>query len=72
MLASPSLSRGESCEFVFARDEYLYQKYLSYVLTNLLFSLSKSMWVIDLLVTFPSPYPRALAHPFTLKMLQAK
>jgi hypothetical protein len=41
-------------------------------LTNLLFSLCKSVWIIDLLVTFPRPYPEAPTRPFTLEVLGAK
>jgi hypothetical protein len=45
-------------------------KMFSYVLTNLLFSLCMSMWVINLLVNLPSPHPGALACPSTPEMLQ--
>jgi hypothetical protein len=41
----------------------------NYALTNLLFGLCRSVWVIDLLINFPSPI---LAHPFTPKVLRAK
>jgi hypothetical protein len=47
-------------------------KMFSYVLTNLLFSLCMSVWVINLLVNLPSPHPGALTHPFTPEMLRAK
>jgi hypothetical protein len=43
-----------------------------YALTNLLFGLWRSMWVIELLVNLPSPHPEAPARPSTPKMLQAK
>jgi hypothetical protein len=33
-------------------------KYSNYTLTNLLFGLCRSMWVIKLLVNFPSPIPK--------------
>jgi hypothetical protein len=33
-------------------------------LTNLLFNLCRSMWVIDSLVTLPSPYPEPPTRPF--------
>jgi len=71
-MVSPKFNCGESCEFVFAHGSYVHQKCSNYALTNLLFGLCRSMWVIDLLVTLPSPYPRAPTHPFTLKMLRAK
>jgi hypothetical protein len=48
------------------------QQCSNYALTNLLFSLYKSMWVIDLLITFLSLYFGVLARPFTPRMLQAK
>ncbi len=44
----------------------------NYALTNLLFSLWKSMWVIDLLVNLFSPHPGALTCPSIHKMLWAK
>jgi hypothetical protein len=47
-------------------------KYSNYALTNLLFSLCRSMWVIDLLVNLLSPHPEAPAHPSTPKVLWAK
>jgi hypothetical protein len=51
----PSLGRGESCEFEFARGSFVHQKCSSYALTNLLFGLYKSMWMIEVLVNFPNP-----------------
>jgi hypothetical protein len=44
----------------------------NYALTNLLFSLCKSVWIIDLLVNLLSPHPRALACPSTFDVLRAK
>ncbi len=44
----------------------------NYALTNLLISLCRSVWVIDLLVNLPSLHPEALACPFTLKVLWAR
>jgi hypothetical protein len=38
-------------------------KCFNYALTNLLFGLCKSVWVIDLLVNLPSPIPE-LQHAF--------
>jgi hypothetical protein len=57
---------------VFAHGSSMHQKCYSYALTNLLFGLCRSMWVVDLLVNFPSPHPGALACPFTPEVLQAK
>ncbi len=54
---------GEFYEFVFARGSFVHQKCSSHALTNLLFSLCKSMWVIDLLVNILSP--GAPTHPIT-------
>ncbi len=67
-----SLGHGESCEFVFARGSFVHQKCSNYTLTNLLFSLCKSMWIIDLLVTRLSPHPRTPTCPFAPKVLRAK
>jgi len=39
----------------------------SYTLTNLLFGLCKSMWVIDLLVNLPSPIPELQHGPLPSK-----
>ncbi len=50
----------------------MHQKCSNYALTNLLFGLCGSMWVIDLLVIIPNPHPGTLAHPFTLKVLWAR
>jgi hypothetical protein len=67
----PSSGHGESCESVFTRDEYVHKK-CSNALTNLLFGLWRSVWIIDLLVTPPSPHLRAQAHPSTPKVLRAR
>ncbi len=72
VVASPNPGRGESCEFVFVHGSSVHQKCSNYALTNLLFGLCKSMWIIDSLVTHPSPHPGAPAHPFTPKVLQAR
>jgi len=41
VLASPSLGRGESYEFVHASGLFMYQKCSNHALTNLLFRLCK-------------------------------
>jgi hypothetical protein len=63
----PSLGRGEFCESVFTRGSSMHQKCSNYALTNLLFGLCKSMWIIELLVTLPSPNPGAPTCPSTSK-----
>ncbi len=50
----------------------MHQKCFNYTLTNLLFSLCRSLSIIDLLVNLLSPHPRAQACPSTLEVLQAK
>jgi hypothetical protein len=70
VVTSPSSSHGESCESVFTCSSFVHQKCSNYALTNLLFGLCMSMWIIDLFVTLPNPHPRALAHPSTPKVLQ--
>ncbi len=47
----------------------MHQRCSNYALTNLLFGLCRSVWVIYLLVNLPSPHPRALARPSTPKVL---
>ncbi len=44
----------------------------NYALTNILFSLCKSVRIIELLVTLPNPHLGALARPSTPKMLEAR
>jgi len=50
-----SLGHGVSCESVFARGSSVHQKCSNYALTNLLFCLCKSVWVIDCLSHFLVP-----------------
>jgi hypothetical protein len=68
----PGLGRAEFYECVFAHGLFVHQKCSNYALTNLLFSLCKSMWIIYPLVTHLSPHPRAPAHPSTPEVLRAK
>jgi hypothetical protein len=56
----------------FAHGLSVHQKCSSYALINLLFKLCRFMWVIELLITLPSPHPGALACPFTSKVLRAE
>jgi hypothetical protein len=57
---------------MFIRGSFVHQKCSNHALTNLLFDLRTSMWVIDLLVNLPSPHLRAPTHPSTPEVLQAK
>jgi len=68
----PSPGCGESCEFIFARGSFVHQKHSSYTLTNLLFGLCRSVWVINFLVNLPTPHPRTLARLSTLEVLWTK
>jgi hypothetical protein len=52
VMVSPSLGRGESCESMFIHGSSVHQKCSNYALTNLLFGLCMSIWIIDLLVIF--------------------
>ncbi len=60
----PSPNHGEFYESMYACDLFMHQKCSNYALTNLLFSLCRSIWIIDLLATRCNPYPRALTCPF--------
>ncbi len=60
----PNLSHSESCEFMFDHGSFVHQKCFNFALINLLFSLCRFVWIIELLVTLPSPIPE-LQH--TLK-----
>jgi hypothetical protein len=59
----PNLGRGESCEFIYVHGSSMHQKCFNYALTNLLLGLCTSIWIIDLLVTCPSPHPKTPTHP---------
>ncbi len=59
----PSLGHGESCESVCAYDLFVHQMCSNYALTNLLFGLYKSIWIIDPLVICLSPHLEAPAQP---------
>jgi hypothetical protein len=59
-----SLGRGESCESMYACDSFVHQKCSNYALTNLLFGLCRSIWIIDPLIIRSNPHFEALAHPF--------
>jgi hypothetical protein len=67
VVASLSLGFGEFCESMFACSSSVHQKCSNYALTNLLFGLCKSMWVIELLVNFSSPHPEATTSPLPPK-----
>jgi len=60
------------CEFVCVRDSSMHKKCSNYALTNLLFGLCRSMWIIEPLVTFPNPHPEAITRPSTLEMLRVR
>ncbi len=67
-----SSGRGESCEFMYAHVSFMHQKCLDYALTNLLFGLCKSMWIIDPFITHFNLHPGVPTHPNTLEMLQIR
>ncbi len=67
----PSPGPGESCESMFACGSSVHQKCSNYALTNLLFGFCRSVWVIELLVPLPSPYPRAPACLLPLKCCES-
>jgi len=50
----------------------VHQKCFNYTLTNLLFGFCKFVWIIDPLVTHPSPHPKAPTRPSTLKILRIR
>ncbi len=51
---------------------FVHQKCSNYALTNLLFGLCRSMWIIDFLVNIHSSNPKAPTHSFTPEVLQTK
>jgi hypothetical protein len=60
---SPNPSHDQSCEFVYAHGLFVHQKCSNYALTDLLFGLCRSIWIIDPLIIHPSPHPKAPTHP---------
>jgi hypothetical protein len=72
VVASLNLGCGESYESMFGHGEFVHQKCSNNALTNLLFGLSRSMWIVNLFITHPNPHPKALAQLFTPKMLRAE
>ncbi len=72
VVVSSSPSCGESYEFVYARGLFVHQKCSNYALTNLLFGLCRSIWIIDSLVTRLNPHLGDLNIPFTPEVLQAR
>ncbi len=69
VMASPSLGHDESCKSMYAHGSSMHQKCSNHALTNLLFSLCRFVWIIDPLVTRPSPHLRAPTRPSTPKVL---
>jgi hypothetical protein len=63
----PSLGHDKSCEFVYVGGSSVHQKCSNYALTNLLFSLCKSIWIIDSLVFCPNPIPKLQHTPLPSK-----
>jgi hypothetical protein len=54
---------------LWVRGSSVQQKCSNYALTNLLFGLCRSVWIIDVLITHPSPHPGAPTRPSTLEVL---
>jgi len=59
----PMLGRVESCESVYVHGSSMHQKCSNYALTNLLFSLCRSKWIIDSFIIHPNPHPRGPTYP---------
>jgi len=72
VVASWSLGHGEYYEFVFAHGLSVHQKCSNYALTNLLFGLCRSVWIINLLVIRPNPHSGIPTCPSTLELLWTK
>jgi hypothetical protein len=50
----------------------VHKKCIKYALINLLFSLHTYVWIIDSLITHPSPHPGVPTCPFTFEVLRVK
>jgi len=68
----PNPSCGESFESMYGHDSFVHHKCSNYTLTNFLFGLCKSVWIIDPLVIRPSPHLEALVRPSTPEVLRIK
>jgi hypothetical protein len=68
----PNSSRDESCESMDLHGLSMHQKCSNHTLTNLLFGLCRFVWIIEPLITHPSPHPKVPTRPFTPKMLWAR
>jgi hypothetical protein len=68
VLLSPKSELCESCESVYTHGSSMHQKCSNYALTNLLFRLCRSMWIIDLLVIHSSPHFGVTARPSTFEI----
>jgi hypothetical protein len=58
---------------MFACQSFVHQKCFNYALTNLLFGLCRSMWIIDPLVKRPNPHfgtPTHLSTPEVLRTME--
>jgi hypothetical protein len=69
VVASPNSGYGEFYESMYACDLSVHQKCSNYTLTNLLFGLCRSVWIIDPPIIHLSPHPGAPTRPSTPKML---
>jgi hypothetical protein len=72
VVGSLNSGHGEFCKSVFAHGLSVHQKCSNYALTNLLFGLCMSMWIIDLLVARPSPHLEAPTCPSTPEVLRTR
>jgi hypothetical protein len=68
----PNPRCNESCEFMFVYGSSMHQNCSNYALTNLLFSLCRSMWIIDSLVTRPNLHPETPTCPSTPEVLRTR
>jgi hypothetical protein len=60
----PSLGCDESNEFMYAHGLFVHQKCSNHALTNLLFGLCRSIWIIDPFVIHSNPHLKVLVRPF--------
>jgi hypothetical protein len=54
---------------MYVRGLFVHQMCSNYALTNLLYGLCRSIWIIDPVVIHPSSHPGILTHPFYFEML---
>ncbi len=71
-MASLKSGCDKFCEYVYARGLSMHKKCSNHALTNLLFKLCRSVWIIDSFAIRLNPHPEAPTRPSTFEGLRAR